>query len=553
MRIIKLLDEETINQISAGEVIERPASVVKELVENAIDAGATKISITVKNAGQSLIEIDDNGNGISREDLAVALLRHTTSKLQDINEINTLGFRGEALSSIAAIARIKIETRNADDTHGWAIEASSGKIEAPAPCARNAGTKITVRDLFFATPARLRFMKSEATERSHIESVLEKIALSHPTIAFHISNDKTSKNFRPGTHIERITEIIGSAFTESAMPIEIYKDNHGATGWISKPTYTRASYDGLFIYVNSRPIRDRAIQAIVKSAYGDVIPRDRFPAAVIFLSVPHSDIDVNVHPAKTEVRFKDISIVRDMLFSGIKTALATGRRHELVSNIEYSEKTPAHFPVYRPQNVLKAAESSGAFSYNREPELIKVSPREEIFGEVLCQAHNSYIITQKSDGIMIIDQHAAHERITYEKLKSEFSDGGPVTIQQISPGIEIHCKMDDAMREQLGKIGFCISGDPAILSAAPSIFKCPEHAAQAIAESVASNDSLRDRILANIACKQSIKFGRRLSLYEMHELLDQLAYIPNFDRCNHGRPVYIIIPLTELLSKFDRN
>ena len=603
--MIKILSNSTINKISAGEVIERPSSVVKELVENAIDAGATKISITLECSGKNLIVIKDNGFGMTKDDLELAVLRHATSKLDedDLLNINSFGFRGEALPSIGAISKFKITSKKRENSSSYSLSIIGGKTEPTILANINEGTIIEVRDLFFATPARLKFLRSDKTELASIVLVVKKIALAHPAISFTLSHDgreiiNVKSREHPNTIKDRIEEILGKEFTENATEVSLFRDDIEIYGYSSIPTYNRAASDDQFLFINNRPVKDKILNIALKVSYQDYLARDRHPVSVLFIKLNPHFVDVNVHPAKSEVRFHDPNLIRSLVISAVKDALA--RSSNQVSNIassaalDYMRPTslsPQSFnersannqgrfqlPTSHTQNLPISARLDYAVSNTNL--LIKTTPQSNVeapslekdtdfpLGAAKTQLHGTYIISQTPDSIIIIDQHAAHERIGYEKIKEQIEKNGLIKQRLLIPSI---IELPDTQRAELlnehklllANLGLTIEkfGENSIIvSEIPSlvgdininqlVHDLADHL-QSMGEHIALSE-LIEHITETYACHYAIRAGRVLNAEEMNGLLRLMESTPFSGQCNHGRQTYVELKLKDIEKLFGR-
>jgi len=603
--VIKILSNSTINKISAGEVIERPSSVVKELVENAIDADATKISITLECSGKNLIVIKDNGFGMTKDELELAVLRHATSKLDedDLLNINSFGFRGEALPSIGAISKFKITSKKRENSSSYSLSIIGGKIEPTILANINEGTIIEVRDLFFATPARLKFLRSDKTELASIVLVVKKIALAHPAISFTLSHDgreiiNVKSREHPNTIKDRIEEILGKEFTENATEVSLFRDDVEIYGYSSIPTYNRAASDDQFLFINNRPVKDKILNIALKVSYQDYLARDRHPVSVLFIKLNPHFVDVNVHPAKSEVRFHDPNLIRSLVISAVKDALA--RSSNQVSNIassaalnymrptslssqsfnERSANNQGRFqlPTSHTQNLPISARLDYAVSNTNL--LIKTTPQSNVeapslekdtdfpLGAAKTQLHGTYIISQTPDSIIIIDQHAAHERIGYEKIKEQIEKNGLIKQRLLIPSI---IELPDTQRAELlnehklllADLGLTIEkfGENSIIvSEIPSlvgdininqlVHDLADHL-QSMGEHIALSE-LIEHITETYACHYAIRAGRVLNAEEMNGLLRLMENTPFSGQCNHGRQTYVELKLKDIEKLFGR-
>lgn len=600
MNIIKLSDS-VINQIAAGEVVERPASVVKELLENAIDAGASRIELTTAAGGKSLIRIRDNGKGIRQQELKLAVLRHCTSKLtDDLLDIKTLGFRGEALPSIGSIARLKISSRTALSETGWEIVVDNGSLIEPAPSPVNQGTIVEVSDIFIKTPARLKFLKSDRAEASAITDIFKRMALAFPHIHFSASgSDRSSLDYPAGNLITRIGQVLGSEFIDNALKIESEREGIELTGLVGLPTYNRGNALHQYFFVNGRPVRDKQLLGAVRGAYSDFLPYGRHPVLSLFIDLPPNEVDVNVHPAKADVRFRDASLVRGLIVGSIKRAiLDAGHR----SSTEGGTKMAAAFRPGRPQS-RNANHSASDFDKNFSAQWNQFSPQSnngnlndyhtnssfeeasfapsgqtEIvdgetpslnshpLGAARAQLHKNYIVSQTENGLVIVDQHAAHERIVYEAFKKAFDKQLPSQILLIPEIIDLPeedvdrlvAASDDFSKlglklEKFGQGAVAVRETPALLGEVDTK-KLVLDLVDELAEWGNSN-GLSDRleyVAATMACHGSVRSGRILKADEMNALLRQMEVTPNSGQCNHGRPTWVELDLKDIERLFGR-
>ncbi|WP_342225557.1 DNA mismatch repair endonuclease MutL [Rickettsia endosymbiont of Urophora cardui] len=608
---IKLLSESTINRIAAGEVIERPASVVKELVENAVDAGSTKINIILERAGKNLIIISDDGVGMTDKELEIAVERHTTSKLDetDFLNIHTFGFRGEALPSIAAISKMLITSKKRDNQKAFQIKLIGGDEKQITASIHNEGTKIEIRDLFFATPARLKFLRTDKTELAATVDVVKKIALAHPEISFSLTHDgktllklKGQNKDAENNLKQRIIDVIGEDFIKNASYIDFKSHDFSIYGYTSIPTYNRASSEDQFLFINNRPVKDKLLQVALRVAYQDYMPRDRYPLCAIFLQVDPQLVDVNVHPAKAEVRFHDPNYVRNLLIDSIKNALSN-KSHiastaiassaiELFKN-PFVNKEPA---ISKPLNVnSKPSEYRPAISptvpkytpNNTCQKLIDTLPHAKIeqeveqriqnepqkssqyrLGAAKAQLHTTYIISQTEDSIVITDQHAAHERLGYEKIKNYIKNEELIKQRLLIPEIvelpdEKRADILYENKDKLSKLGLSLEkfGEKSIIvTEIPNILgdinvqkliqDLADHLAEC-GEDIALTE-LIEHVTETYACHYSIRAGRKLSADEMNALLRQMENTPFSGQCNHGRPTYIELKLQDIERLFGR-
>ena len=610
---IRRLPPDLVNRIAAGEVVERPASVVKELVENALDAGASRVDVLTDGGGRRLIRVTDNGEGMAYADLALAVERHATSKLadDDLVSIRTLGFRGEALPSIGAVARLSIATRHKSEPHAFAIEVDAGVKSALKPAPLGEGTRIEVRDLFYATPARLKFLKLDRTEAEAVREVVRRLAMSRPDVAFTLAGEErapvTYAATLPGAtgRLARLGDILGADFRANAVEIAAERDGVTIEGFAALPTLTRANTLGQYLFVNGRPVRDKLLVGAVRAAYADYLPRDRHPLVALFVTLDAREVDVNVHPAKTEVRFRSAGLVRALIVHALKTALArestraatTGgaatiaalrpvahgfdwrrspaRPHDLRGAAMpdrrgggFADAAQAAFDVGAPavdaaemQAAEIAAEAASGFA---EPEAEAI---EHPLGAARAQVHETYIVAQTRDGLIIVDQHAAHERIVYEKLKAALEKTGVARQILLIPDI-VELDEADVQRllahgEELARYGVVIEsfGPGAVaLRETPSLLGEIDGAGllRDLAEHIGEWDEalpLERRLMhvaATMACHGSVRAGRRLKAQEMNALLREMEVTPNSGQCNHGRPTYVELKRSDIEKLFGR-
>lgn len=611
---VRILPDTLVNQIAAGEVIERPASVVKELVENAIDAGASSIEITLVDGGKSLIAVADNGKGMAREDLELAVERHATSKLpdDDLFHIGYLGFRGEALPSIASVARLSVTSRSRQAENGWRMEVNGGVKQSPVPAASAAGTRVEVRDLFYAAPARLKFLKTAAGEVTQCVDIVNRIALANPQISFYLidgQKKKISLNACQGelfdARLKRLSDVMGREFGENSLLINAERDHLRISGYVSLPTYNKANSLSQYLFVNNRPVRDKLLLGAVKGAYQGVLEIGRYPLCALFFDVDPDYVDVNVHPTKAEVRFFDGAAVRGLLVSAIRNALTAGSRQtaapaNLESFLQDSlENASLTAPLLMSDDKEEAAflndcHQPAPSAFRRTLPLLPSRPRtaalpelerkfsvraeeddnsryadaDGVLGQAKAQFHNTYIISQTEDSIVLIDQHAAHERIVMEKMKKALNEGRkPATQMLLIPEI-VELDACDKQRllenaENLDQLGLSVEefGPSAVIvREIPALIKdCDtQKLVHDLAEQIAewgSDFALTEKlnhIVATMACHGSVRAGRSLNLAEMNHLLREMEQTPNSGQCNHGRPTYIELKLKDIDKLFHR-
>ena len=600
---VRQLPEQVVNCIAAGEVVERPASVVKELVENAIDAAASRIDIFTDGGGRRRIGITDDGSGMTSADLALAVDRHATSKLddEDLLRIRTLGFRGEALPSIGAVARLNIITRYGSEPHAWSLSVEGGVKSAIMPAALSRGTRVEVSDLFYATPARLKFLKTDRTEAEAIREVVRRLAMARPDIAFTLAGEErapvTWTAALPGTagRLTRLGDILGPDFKAGAVEVHAAREGVAIEGFAAAPSLTRANALGQYLFVNGRPVRDKLILGAVRAAYSDYLPRDRHPVVALFVTLDPQEVDANVHPAKTEVRFRNAGLVRALIVHALKEGLAReGRRTAANSDgAAISAFRPALVP--RPTNwdwrhspacpagPLPSFEQSAATAFSepaqtafdvgaptadiRFQEAPNLDLLDRPLGAARTQIHETYIVSQTRDGLIVVDQHAAHERIVYEKLKASLArDGVQRQILLIPEIVELDEATVEkllARGEELASFGLAIEsfGPGAVaVRETPSLLGRADAGGllRDLAEHMAEWDEalpLERRLMhvaATMACHGSVRAGRRLKPEEMNALLREMEETPNSGQCNHGRPTYVELKLVDIEKLFGR-
>ena len=615
---VRQLPEQLVNRIAAGEVVERPASVVKELVENAIDAGASRIDIFTDGGGRRKIAITDDGGGMTAADLALAVERHATSKLddEDLLQIRTLGFRGEALPSIGSVARLSITTRHKSEPHAWALQVDCGEKSPVVPAALNQGTRVEVADLFHATPARLKFLKTDRTEAEAIREVVRRLAMARPDIAFTIAGEErapvTWAAALPGApgQLTRLGDILGADFRSHAIAVQSARESVAVEGFAAAPALTRANALGQYLFVNGRPVRDKLILGAVRAAYADYLPRDRHPVVALFVTLDPREVDANVHPAKTEVRFRNAGLVRALIIHALKEGLAREGRRTAANDggatiaafrpafapprpnpgpmnwdWQRSPSAPAA-PVPRDHGAdampAAAAFSPAAFAEPAQAAFDVGGPRADLrlheqpaapdlldrpLGAARTQLHDTYIVAQTRDGLVIVDQHAAHERIVYERLKASLSAHGVQRQILLIPDI---VELDEAIVEallartdELASFGLAIESfgpgavavreTPSLLgkiNAAGLLRDLAEHMEE-WGEALPLERRLM-HVAATMACHGSVRAGRRLKPEEMNALLREMEETPNSGQCNHGRPTYVELKLADVEKLFGR-
>ena len=612
---VRQLSEAVVNRIAAGEVVERPASVVKELVENALDAGASRIDVLTDGGGRRLIRVADDGEGMPRADLALAVERHATSKLNDddLIAIATLGFRGEALPSIGAVAQLMIATRHKSEAHAWSIEVDAGSKSALKPAALGEGTRVEVRDLFYATPARLKFLKLDRTEADAVREAVRRLAMSRPDVAFTLAGEErppaTFAATLPGAtgRLTRLGDVLGADFRANAAAVAGERESVVVEGFAALPTLTRANALGQYLFVNGRPVRDKLLLGAVRAAYADYLPRDRHPVVALFVSVAPCEVDVNVHPAKAEVRFRNAGLVRALLVHALKEALtrestraATTGGSATIAAFRSAASVP--FP---------SRSRTGTWDWRRsparpgDPRVSRASLRNSCFAEAAqaafdvgtpsadhgvtvdadaaaalaedalghplgaarAQVHDTYIVAQTHDALVIVDQHAAHERIVYEKLKAALERTGVARQILLIPEI---VELDEAeidrllahapelaryglVLESFGPGAVALRETPALLGEIDGtglVRDLAEHLAEW--EETLPLERRLMHVAATMACHGSVRAGRRLKVQEMNALLREIEVTPNSGQCNHGRPTYVELKLADIERLFGR-
>jgi DNA mismatch repair protein MutL len=597
---IKQLSETLINQIAAGEVIERPASAAKELIENALDAGATRIEIATAGGGKTLLRVADNGSGMSPADLELAVRRHCTSKISDsLIDIRTLGFRGEALPSIGSVARLSITTRTAEAREGAAMAVIGGRSEPVRPSAANVGTVVEVRDLFFATPARLKFMKSEKAEAAAISEVVRRMAIAFPKVRFVLSGSDRSTLEFPATgddRLARMAQVLGKDFRDNAIEIDAEREGARLTGFAGVPTFNRGNSLQQYTFVNGRPVQDRLILSAIRAAYAETIPQGRYAVAVLSITLDPALVDVNVHPAKSDVRFRDPGLIRGLIIGAIREALARGGDRAATTGSSAMmrsfrpeprgprEPWTAAASPYRPMRFDEAANGfaetpQANFAEFTQPSARVAAPTAGLgqadgpapsfpLGAARAQLHENYIVAQTDDGLVIIDQHAAHERLVFETMRAALHSR-PVPAQALLiPEIvdlpeddcdRLMAHADEFMRlglaiERFGPGAIAVRETPAMLGEVDAA-GLVRQLADELAEWDTAN-GLQGRLeylAATMACHGSVRSGRRLRTEEMNALLRQMEATPGSGQCNHGRPTYIELKLADIERLFGRS
>jgi DNA mismatch repair protein MutL len=600
---IRLLPPTLVNQIAAGEVVERPASAIKELVENALDAGASRIDVVVAEGGQALISVTDDGGGMAPDQLELAVERHATSKLpdDDLVHIRHLGFRGEALPSIGSVARLTITSRPPGADSAWALTVEGGAKGQPVPAAHPPGTRVEVRDLFFATPARLKFLKAPRTELTHAVDVLERLAMAHPQVGFSLSDGPRpvlklagQKGERAEALLARLGAIIGRDFQDNAVPLDAERDGVRLTGWAGLPTFNKGTSAYQYLFVNGRPVKDRLVIGAVRGAYQDVLSHDRHPVVALFVQVPADAVDVNVHPAKSEVRFREAGLVRGLIVSAIRHALAAAghRTASTVSDaalgalataasrpgVNYQwQPRPSQGQIWQaataqaPRQDWGLAEAlPGLHLPPQAPTPEDDAPLDNVdfpLGAARAQVHDTYIIAETRTGMVVVDQHAAHERLVLERMRAAQAEGTVKTQALLLPevvelGEAGAARIAEAapMLAELGLVVEAFGPGAVVVRETPALLG--ECDAQALVRDLADDLAewgealkLREKLVevcATMACHGSVRAGRRLSVTEMNALLRQMEATPLSGQCNHGRPTHVTLALADIEKLFGR-
>jgi len=600
MPAIRLLPELLINQIAAGEVIERPAAALKELLENSLDAGATDISVQLDGGGIKLLRVRDNGKGIAREELPLALMRHATSKiasLDDLQQVASMGFRGEALASMAAVSQLALTSRTESDAHGWKVEAIDGRLSEPIPASHAQGTTVEIREIYFNTPARRKFLKSEATEFAWCEEAFKRIALSRPDAAFSLQHNgrtiwQLSGSDGEQAALKRVAALLGEEFGQAAVPVSRTAANLSLQGLAALPAYSRASRDAQYFFVNGRFVRDKVASHALRQAYQDILHHQRHPAFVLFLELPPEQVDVNVHPAKSEVRFRESQGIHQFIFHTLQQALAVPASGQETRTPE--QQRPTSFIPTQQTMRLGVAERDASYRLwetqtGNTPPLVPplsggmtappltrggregfASPSladEHPLGFALAQLSGVYVLAQNAHGLIVVDMHAAHERIVYEKLKTSL-DAEQIATQPLLIPVSFYADAlevatVEAEQDALAKLGFDIaplSPNTLAVRAMPVMLKQSEAEAAAhdvideLREFGASRamTERRDELLSTLACHGAVRANRILSITEMNALLREMEQTERSGQCNHGRPTWFQLSMNDLDKMFMR-
>lgn len=585
--VIRRLPGHLVNRIAAGEVVERPAAALKELVENALDAGARRIDIVLEAGGRDLIRVSDDGCGMSPEAMTLALERHATSKLptDDLDAITTLGFRGEALPSIASVARMTIASRPAGQPSGWLKTVDNGTLESDEPCAMPKGTRIEVRGLFQKVPARFKFLKSERAEFAACLDPVRRLAMARPDVSFSIEHQGRLVFSAPAGAGDaalqarsRMAQVLGPDFADNATPIDAARPGLALSGFVALPTYNRGTPDQQHLFVNGRPVRDRQLTGAVRAAFDNLLARDRFPVVALFVWADDGFVDVNVHPAKAEVRFRDAALVRGLIVSGVRQALdraghraATTTASAALGAFQPQRSAASGWPTPPPlQTRFALAMAEPAAACEPGPAAPAPLPEPVVdtpLGQARAQLHGTYIVAETAGGLVLVDQHAAHERLTYEAMRTALADGHIARQPLLVPDV-VELEIDaadrlEARQDELASLGLIIErfGPAAVLvRETPAMLGVIDSRAllRDLADDLASHGqplALKEKLeqlCSTMACHASVRAGRRLSVEEMNALLRQMEATPHSGQCNHGRPTYVTLALTDIEKLFGR-
>ena len=593
--LIKRLPEQTINRIAAGEVIERPASAAKELVENSIDAGASDIEITVRDGGKSMLSVVDNGVGMTRDDLELAIERHATSKLPNNNlqAITTLGFRGEALPSIGAVSRFSLQSRTGQEDTAWMINIDGGVVKSPAPTSHSCGTTAVVRDLFYATPARLKFLRTERTESQRIVEAVKRIAMSHPEVGFRLTVDGRPRlryvaetGNLVSMRLARLKAVMGSEFAENALSIDAQKTGLQVTGFAGVPTLNRANAAMQYLFVNNRPVTDRLLVGAVRGSYADFLVRNRHPLVALYLEINPHFVDINVHPTKSEVRFRDPKSVRSLIVGALKRALLESGHQASTSNSYAAVDTflsptpsarsqpnyrklsaqPLNRDTFYSQTDLGERRDLHPAARMPEPDTSSMALNYPL-GAARAQFHRTYVVAETHDGIVIVDQHAAHERLVYERLKKDLAVSGVARQGLLIPEVVELTSAEVALltdrSSELAEFGLTLEafGEGAVLvrevpellghTNIKELVKDLADELSEFGESFTLKEKL-EQVCSTMACHGSVRAGRILNASEMNALLREMEITPHSAQCNHGRPTHIKLQLSDIEKLFGR-
>ena len=607
---LRLLPPTLVNRIAAGEVIERPGAVVKELAENALDAGARHVDVVMRDGGRTFISVTDDGKGMTADELVLAVERHATSKLpsDDLVHIQTLGFRGEAMPSIGAVSRMTVTSRPEAAAEAWSLHLEGGRKGEPQPAAQPQGTCVEVRELFYATPARLKFLKTPRTELSHAQDALNRLAMAHPLVGFSLADGKRQVlRHAPAqgelfeARLKRLAAIMGRDFADNALPIEAEREGLRLTGYSGLPTLNRGTARMQYLFVNGRPVRDRLLQGAVRGAYQDFLARDRHPLLALFLEVPPEAVDVNVHPAKAEVRFREPGLVRGLIVSACRHALAAAghRAATTVADKALGALQARGAPLaadgggaapqawsggYRASPAIARGLSEANSAYHAPLPNLEAAPgarheaapaiREDTapdsdypLGAARAQLHATYILAQTGDGIVIVDQHAAHERLVYERMKAQLAEKGVARQMMLIPEVveleEPAAARLTARAEELSEFGLALeafgSGAVVVREVPALLGECNVQGLvrdladelTELGETLALKERL-EAVCGTMACHGSVRAGRRLNAQEMNAILREMEATPHSGQCNHGRPTYVELKLADIEKLFGR-
>jgi DNA mismatch repair protein MutL len=583
---IRRLPEQLVNRIAAGEVVERPASAVKELVENALDAGARRIVVRLEEGGRTLVEVSDDGHGMSPADMRLALERHATSKLptDDLDKIASLGFRGEALPSIASVAELELASRPANADSGWRLLVDNGQVLKDEPAGLPIGTRVRVSALFARVPARLKFLKSAKAELAACVDHVKRLAMAHPLCGFEVQHDGRSlfravpqqgDLFEAGR--QRLGDVLGADFIDNAVPVDVQREGYRLSGFAGLPTFNRGVADHQYLVVAGRPVRDRLLLGAIRAAYQDLLARDRFPVVALFVEAPPGAVDVNVHPAKAEVRFADAALVRGMIVGGLRDALgkAGHRAATTVASAALGAFQPVHAPSYAPPRPSAPGLAEWSATYHADFQPLARAPQPEPtapspqfpLGAARGQVKATYIVAETEDGLVIVDQHAAHERLVHERMRAALASGPvsrqllliPEVVELDEPACDrLETRLDELaelglLLERFGPAAMLVREAPALLGQADVVALVRDLADElaSFGQALSLKEKL-DAITGTMACHGSVRAGRTLSVHEMNALLREMEATPHSGQCNHGRPTYVKLSLTDLEKLFGR-
>lgn len=599
--MIRILPTTMVNRIAAGEVIERPGSVVKELAENALDAGATRIEVWLEAGGKQLIAVQDDGIGMEADELALAVQRHATSKLpdDDLVHIAHFGFRGEALPSIGSVSRMTITSRTANATEASVIHIEGGEVSAVMPSAGQRGTRVEVRDLFFATPARLKFLKTERTETAAAEEHLARLAMAHPGVSFRLTADgrnllalDAAQGELLDAQLRRIVQVLGADAMSNLVPIDGEREGIRIRGFAGLPTFNRASPSHQYLFINGRPVRDKLLLGVIRAAYRDFLAHDRYPVLVVFLEMPADVVDVNVHPAKAEVRFRQNDPVKGLVLHGIREALASAgfkasttvaaatlqsfqpasvipfpQQRSGATQAAYAAAMSLQEPAGQYQTAFPAVMEHPPLAVQRAAEMPVAEETHFPLGAACAQVHGTYVVAQTDQGIVIVDQHAAHERLLYERMKAQIAVHGitrqPLLIPEVVELGESACHRLLEEADRLVSLGLVVEpfgGGAVLVREVPAnlgeinvqgLLRDLADQIEAFGRSTALDDAL-GHFCGTLACHMSIRAGRKLAVHEMNALLRQMEATPHSGQCNHGRPTYVELKLADIERLFGR-